>query len=77
MLLSWPPYSASAGNDIIRAYGGRRIIYIGEGEFGCCGDDKMWTTLGNFWEEVATHRPIQWFGLHDYITVYERRALEI
>jgi hypothetical protein len=77
LLLSWPPYGHRIGADVVEKYihwGGNRIIYIGELEGGCCGTDTMFEFLSS-WDEVATHRPIQWFGLHDYITVYERKAI--
>lgn len=72
LLLAWPPYAAPIGAQVIEAYAGDRIVYIGEGDYGCCGDDDMWTLLGSAWHEVAEHRPVQWWGLHDWVTVYER-----
>jgi hypothetical protein len=55
-------------------YIGNRIIHIGE-HFGCTADDEFFERLESGWDEVASHRPIQWFGMHDYITVYERKAI--
>lgn len=72
LLLSWPPYESEVGEHMLAAYTGRRVIYIGEGEDGCCGNDAMFTVLERDWHEIATHRPVQFYGLHDYVTVYER-----
>lgn len=72
LLLSWPPYDDPIGAKILTAYRGPRIVYIGEGDNGCCGDDDMWSLLRSGWHEVAEHRPVQWWGLHDWVTVYER-----
>lgn len=73
LLLSWPPYDNPIGVRTLAAYLGDRVIYIGEGEGGCCGDDDLFDLLASQWRQVAEHRPVQWWGMHDYITVYERR----
>ena len=72
LLLSWPPYSEDVGTRILAAYHGDRVIFIGESDGGCTGDEDLHTALQTDWHEVACHRPVQWWGLHDYITVYER-----
>jgi hypothetical protein len=72
LLLAWPPYDAPIGADVLNAFPGDRVIYIGEGEGGCCGDDDLFELLGCGWVEVANHRPVQWLGIHDYVTVYDR-----
>lgn len=76
LLLSWPPYDADIGHDVLKAYTGERVVYIGEGSGGCCGDEAMWSALESEWVEVVDHKPVQWFGLHDWVTVYERKAVE-
>ena len=73
LLLSWPPYDEPAGADILRATTADRVIYIGEGPGGCCGDDDMFDLLSSGWADVGCHRPVQWYGIHDFITVYQRR----
>jgi hypothetical protein len=72
LLLAWPPHDDPAGADIIAAYPGNRVVYIGEGPGGCCGNDRMFDLLNNGWAVVAEHRPVQWYGIHDYVTVYDR-----
>lgn len=74
LLLSWPPYNDEAGADILAAYPGGRVIFIGEGAGGCCGDDRMFELLADGWSEVASHRPVQWYGIHDWVTVYDRKS---
>jgi hypothetical protein len=73
LFLSWPPYSEPSAYRTLREYQGDRVIYIGEGEGGCTGDDDFHCLLTEEWEEIACRRPIQWWGLHDDITVYERK----
>lgn len=75
LLLSWPPYDQAIGASVLAAFRGDRVVYIGEGEGGCCGDDAMFSLLEQQWTEVADHRPVQWYGLHDWITVYDRKAV--
>jgi hypothetical protein len=75
LLLSWPPYDAPIGVEVLRAFRGDRVVYIGEGEGGCCGDDVMFELLAAEWVEVTDHRPVQWYGIHDWITVYDRKAV--
>lgn len=74
LFLAWPPYDSSAGVDTVRAYRGARLILTHEGEGGCVGDDDLFTELAANWVEVADHVPVQWFGLHDRITVYNRKV---
>ena len=72
LLLAWPPYSVDVGARILRAYQGQRVIFIGEDDGGCTGDEDMHEMLNTGWHQIACHRPIQWWGLHDRITVFER-----
>ena len=72
LLLMWPPYGEAVGARIVSAYEGDSIIYYGEGEGGCCADDAMFQLFTNEWVAGADHRPIQWSGMHDYVTVYHR-----
>ncbi len=74
LLLSWPPYDADIGARIVEAFRGDRIIYIGEGWGGCCGDDTMFELFERDFDEVAEHRPVQFYGMHDFVTIYQRKA---
>jgi len=72
LLLSWPPYDTPTGARLVEAFRGDRIVYIGEGAWGCCGDEGMWAALESDWTEVANHCPVRWYGIRDWVTVYER-----
>jgi hypothetical protein len=72
LFMSWPPYSEDAGYRALSNYTGTRVIVIGEGEGGCTGDDALFNALDANWREIAEHIPVQWEGVHDRITVYER-----
>lgn len=73
LFLAWPPYDEPLGARVLAAYQGARVVFIGEGEGGCTGGDDMWTALGTDWIQVVDHRPVQWYGLHDWVTVYDRK----
>ena len=73
LLLCWPPYSDDMAVQSLKAYTGTHLIYIGESDGGCTADEAFFELLTAEWEEVATHRPVQWWGIHDWITVYERK----
>lgn len=92
LLLCWPPYAESMAADTLRAYRGNRLIYIGEGEGGCTGDEDFHRMLGfrgwdsddwgepdpdAEWVEIAEHTPVQWWGIHDRITVYQRSSAAV
>jgi hypothetical protein len=58
----------------LTAYQARRVIYIGDGRGGATGDDRMHRILETQWAEVASRQPVQWWGQHDRMMVYERGA---
>lgn len=72
LLLSWPPHGMNVGARVLVAYRGARVIYIGDGPGGATGDDVMHRILDSEWTEVDAHRPVQWWGQHDLVAVYER-----
>lgn len=73
LFLCWPPYAEDMAYRCLQSYQGKRLVFIGEGQGGCTGDDAFFEELGKHWEEVADHRIVQWYGINDYITVYDRR----
>jgi hypothetical protein len=73
LFLSWPPFALDVGARILRAYKGQRVIYIGEGKGGGTGGDQMHRILDSDWTEVGSHQPVQWWGAHDRVMVYQRR----
>ena len=74
LFLCWPPDASDMAVESLQAYSGRRLVYIGECEGGCNGDDAFFERLEQDWHEVASYEIVQWNGLHDYVTVYEREA---
>lgn len=67
--LSWPPHGQDVGARVLLAYQGRRVIYIGDGPGEATVDDGMHRILAREWAQVNSHRPVQWWGQHDRVTV--------
>lgn len=85
LMLSWPPYATPMAAEALRYYeraGGRCLVYVGEGWGGCCADDDFFTRLGEDtfddvehstpWRKVREVLLPQWWGVHDWLTIYER-----
>ena len=54
VILSWPPYDAAFGADILNTMNsGQFLLYSGEGGGGCTGDKTMHELLGDGYEEDA------------------------
>ena len=72
LLIVWPSYSEPWAADALRAYRGGRVVYVGEGDGGCTGDDAFHSELSRWWEEVNRVHIPQWDMIHDTWGVYER-----
>ena len=77
LFLCWPPYDDPMGANCLRLYRGNRLVYVGEGSGGCCGDDEFWDLIERNWREVESLGIPQWYGLHDALTVYERQGKHV
>jgi hypothetical protein len=74
LLLIWPPYAEPMAHDALRAFTGRTLVYIGEGDGGCTGDDAFHALIDAEWDEIADHAVPQWWGLHDHLWIYRRKG---
>lgn len=72
LMLCWPPYNTPMAAATLDAYQGRTLVYIGEGEGGCNASDEFFEELRDYWTEVATIDIPQWFGINDYLAIYQR-----
>jgi hypothetical protein len=73
LLLCWPPHADPFAERALSLYDGDRLIFIGEGDGGCTGTREFFAALESKWEEVAQHDMVVWDGIHDTVTVYDRR----
>ena len=88
LFLCWPNYNSTFAYDALKAYQGDYVIYVGEGDGGCNGDDLFWMLVEGAtpwlddvvphieqeWDRDASCQMIQWSGIHDNLTIYKRRA---
>ncbi len=78
LMLCWPSYGASFAKQALHAYRGDMVIYIGEGEGGCCADDRFHRILERDFEEVGSSPfHVTYWGIHCNLTVYRRRVKAI
>lgn len=78
LLLAWPPWADPVGANVLDAYDGDRVVYLGdlgsEDLGGVCGDARMAKRLRTEWRKVAQHHPPAWYGQDDVAAVFERKA---
>jgi hypothetical protein len=74
LLLCWPSYGDPWARQALDAYKGDMLIYVGEGDGGCCADDDFFALCGSDWHEVgASPHHVTWWGIHCRMTAYRRR----
>lgn len=77
LLLVWPPYGGELACDALTRYlevGGNTVVFVGEGNGGCCADDRFFDLLESRFEEVGDASIPQWDGIHDSLIVYQRKT---
>lgn len=73
LFLSWPPYDMDFGFQCIRSFRGKYLVYVGESEGGCTGNDKMFRLIDKKWNPIREIQLTQWEGIHDSLTIYARK----
>lgn len=79
LLICWPNYRCQWATNVLKAYQGRYVVYVGEGYGGCTANDAFYEELnGKFetsgeWEEIEEIAIPQWSGIHDDVRVYRRQ----
>lgn len=74
LFLCWPPYASDFADRCLRSYRGQHVIYVGEGFDGCTGDDRFHWRLEREWSLIREVDIPQWWGIHDRMYVYRRKA---
>lgn len=78
LLLVWPPYLGALAFDALTRYlevGGKTVVFVGESQGGCTADDRFFRLLDSQFEEVGDADIPQWYGIHDCLTVYQRKIV--
>lgn len=73
LLIVWPDYQARWPTVTLQAFSGETVIYVGEGAGGCTADDKFHDHLESNFNEIAYLKIPNFFGIHDGLTIYERK----
>lgn len=73
LFLCWPPYDDPMAADSLNAYAGREMLFVGEGDGGCCGDARFWDLVSKNWEEIGECHIPQWPCIHDWMWLYRRK----
>ena len=76
LFLCWPEYTSRFAEIALLRHlrsGGTRVAYVGEYEGGCCAEDGFFELLSEKFEEVESAHIPQFPGLHDYLTIYDRK----
>ena len=71
LMLCWPPMSPMAEVSLLN-YGGTCLVFVGEGDGGCCANDKFFEMLEDGWKEVDHIKIPQWPYINDAVRVYRR-----
>jgi hypothetical protein len=71
LFMCWPPLHG--GDDTLSLYTGQTLIYVGEGEGGCTGNDRFQEMIDNDFDLVDVVNIPQWDGIHDRLRVYNRK----
>jgi hypothetical protein len=73
LLLIWPPYKTPMASSCLRAWEGKTLIYIGEGQYGCNADGLFFEILEADFELIEQVDIPSWGHIHDSMFVYQRR----
>lgn len=73
LMLCWPPYSESIAYEALNAFGGDKLIYIGESRGGCNATHEFFELLDEEWNPPMISSIPQWVGIHDSLYFYRRK----
>lgn len=74
LLLCWPPYNSPMAAVALSQFTGTSLVYIGEAQGGCTGNDQFHECLAREWR-LTQRIPIpQWPGIHDSCFIYRKKT---
>jgi len=73
LMMVWPPYDDPMANDVLKAFDGNKLIYVGEGNYGCTGDECFHSQLDKEWKNVGYIDIPKWEGIGDSAMIYVRK----
>lgn len=72
LLMVWPSYQAAWPVEVLHAFTGSIVIYVGEGSGGCTAGDAFHELLQQDYRLMTEHGIPQFAGMHDSLMIYER-----
>lgn len=72
LFLCWPVMD-NMSSLALSTYQGKYVLYIGEGNGGCTGNDNFHMQLRHHWVETKYVPIPQWSGIYDRLYVYRRK----
>lgn len=74
LMLCWPSYGAPFAKEALHRYRGDTVIYIGEGEGGCCADDRFHRILRRDFEHAGSSpQHVTYWGIHCDLSIWRRK----
>lgn len=76
LLMVWPSLGSDWTANALEQFaarGGTRLVYVGEGDGGCTANDRFHAILDEQWTEIESIDIPVWFGIHDWLRIYERK----
>ena len=74
IFMAWPPYDHPVAYQVVKKMSiNKFLIYIGESQGGCTGDDSFFGYINKHFEEISHNASVKsWFGIRDNIYVYKK-----
>lgn len=72
LLIIWPDYGEPWPADVLEAYPGDVVCYVGEGPMGCTADERFHKLLGDRYEQAGVVDLPQFEGIHDHLQIWTR-----
>jgi hypothetical protein len=72
LFLCWPPYDNLMAYNSLKNYKGDTLIYIGESNGGCTGEDNLFKLLEKEWSLYKELSIPTWGGVYDMVYIYKR-----
>ena len=73
LMFIWPPYDEECSRYYLENTLPNKIVYVGEGDGGCCATSSFFEFLNEEYEEVNYINIPQWYGIFDRVYLYKRR----
>lgn len=74
LLMCWPSLNDDWPFVTLGVFQGSTVLYVGEGDGGCTADDKFHELLDSKFNEIQTVAIPQFWGLHDYLSIWKRKG---